>query len=104
MNLLSLYRFQHRAVIAAAALGLCALAAPAAQAFTIEDQSTVTNSDGTAKFTNPGAPVTRFGNGGQTTIQQGNATFQFGQQRSLNDERYTKDRMFDPLGRPGDSR
>jgi hypothetical protein len=104
MKLLSLYRLQHRAVIAAAALGFCALAAPAAQAFTIEDQSTVTNSDGTAKFANPGAPVTRFGNGGQTTIQQGNGTFQFGPQRPLNDERYTKDRMFDPLGRPGEDR
>jgi hypothetical protein len=104
MNLLSLYRLQHRAVIAAAALGFCALAAPAAQAFTIEDQSKVTNSDGTAKFANPNAPVTRFGNGGQTTLQQGNTTFQFGPQRPLNDDRYTKERMFDPLGRPDDNR
>ena len=104
MKLLPICRLRHRAVILAAALGVGMLAAPAAQAFTIEDQSTVTNSDGTAKFVNPSAPVTRFGNGGQTTLQQGNATFQFGPQRPLNDERYTKDRMFDPLGRPGDDR
>jgi hypothetical protein len=99
MNLLSLYRLQHRAVILAAALGVGMLAAPAAQAFTIEDQSTVTNSDGSSKYVDPDARVSRFGNGGQTTIRQGNTTFQFGPQRSF-DDNATKQQMFDPIGRP----
>jgi hypothetical protein len=46
--------------------------------------------------------VSRFGTGGGTTIRQGNTTFQFGPQRSF-DQRYNNERMFDPLGRPGDS-
>lgn len=109
MNLLPMCRLQQRVFIFAAAFGLALLAAPMAttlaHAFTIDDQSN-TNSDGSAKFADPNAPTTRFGSssGSQTTIRQGNSTFQFGPQRSLSDERYTKDRMFDPLGRPGDDR
>jgi hypothetical protein len=105
MNLLPMCRLQQRVFIFAAAFGLALLAAPMAttlaHAFTIDDQSN-TNSDGSAKFADPTTPTTRFGSGGQTTIQQGNATLQFGPQRPSTDERYNKDRMFDPIGRPGD--
>ena len=81
-------------------LGLTLLAAPAAQAFTIEDQSSATN--GGAQIVDPDARVSRFGssnNDGQTTIKQGNTTLQFGSQRSF-DQRYSKEQMFEPNGRP----
>jgi len=93
---------RHCALMLAAALGLALLAAPnfvgLAQAFTIDDRST-TNPDGTAKFSD--TDPRRFGSGtdGQTTIRQGNTTFQFGGQRSF-DQRYSKEQMFEPNGRP----
>ena len=61
-----------------------------------------TNSDGSAKYVDPDRQGSRFGTGGGTTLRQGNTTFQFGPQRSF-DQRYNNDRMFDPLGRPGES-
>jgi hypothetical protein len=85
-------------IAVAAALGLALVAAPAAQAFTIDDQSN-TNSNGSAKYVDPDQQISRFG--GQTTIKQGNTTLQFGPQRSL-DQRYNSERMFNPLGRPGE--
>jgi hypothetical protein len=105
MNLLPVCRLQHRVFIFAAALGLALLAAPnfvgLARAFTIDDQSN-TNSDGTAKFADPDTRFSGNGNGGPTTYRQGNMSLQFGSQRSLTDERYNTDRMFSPIGRPGD--
>ena len=92
---------RHRLAVLAAAFGLALLAAPAAHAFTIDNQSN-TNSDGTARYTDPDARFSNPGNG-QTTIQQGNTTFRFGQQGSFG-QRYDSNRMFDPLGRPGDNR
>ena len=89
---------RHRAFMLVFALGV--LGAPAAQAFTIDDQSN-TNSNGSAKYVDP--DTRRFGsstNDGQTTIRQGNATFQFGPQRSIGDQRYNNERMFEPNGRP----
>ena len=83
----------------AAALGLALLAAPAEQAFTIDEQSN-TNSDGSAKYVDPDQQISRFGSG-PGIIRQGNTTFQFGNQRPQ-DERYNTERMFNPLGRPGD--
>ncbi len=83
----------------AAAFGLVMLAAPAAHAFTMDNQSN-TNSDGSARYTDPD---TRFSgtSSGQTTIQQGNTRFQFGSQQGTFDQRYNSDRMFDTLGGPG---
>jgi len=87
-------------IVVAAALGLALLAAPAAQAFTIDEQSN-TSSNGSAKYADPDQQISRFGSSGQTTIKQGNTTLQFGNQRPQ-DERYNTERMFNPLGRPGD--
>jgi len=89
----------------AVAFGLGVLAGPAAQAFTLESAG-ATNSDGSAKYVDPDRQSSRFDSGGgQTTIKQGNTTFQFGpaQQPSF-DQRYNANRMFDPLGRPGENR
>ncbi len=98
---LTLRIYRHRAAMLAATLGLSLLAAPA-QAFTF-DNTTNTNSDGSAKYTDPDS---RFSNGanGQTKYNFGSGTLQFGRQRSLTDERYNTDRMFNPNGRPGDGR
>jgi hypothetical protein len=90
-------------LIIAGALGVAMLAAPLAQAFTIDDQSN-TNSDGSAKFSDPDARFSGTGNGGPTVYRQGNMSLQFGPQRSLTDQRYNTDRMFNPNGRPGDER
>lgn len=95
---------RHRLAVPAAAFGLALLIAPAAHAFTIDDQSN-TNSDGTARYTDPDARFSGAGSGsGQTTIRQGNTTFRFGGQMGTFDQRYDSNRMFDPLGRPGDNR
>jgi hypothetical protein len=86
----------------AVALGL-GLFAPAAQAFTFEGQTTVTGNS-SANYNSPAD--SRFSSGsnnGQPTIKQGNTTLQFGGQRSFN-QRFNADRLFDPLGRPGEDR
>ena len=78
-----------------------------AHAFTLEGQ-TITNSGGGANYsapaTDPKALVDSTGTG--TTLQQGNTTFQFGGQGQSSGERFNADanRMFNPLGRPGESR
>ena len=78
------------------------LAAPAAHAFTIDDQSN-TNSNGSARYSDPDERFSGSGTG-QTTIQQGNATLRFGGQQGTFDQRYNTNRMFDPLARPDDNR
>ena len=86
----------------AAAFGVGILAS-AAQAFTFENQTTAGGSS-TSNLNNPA--TSRFSTGsnnGQTTIRQGNTTFQFGQQRSLTDQRYYPEQLFSP-NRPGDGR
>jgi hypothetical protein len=90
--------------VLAAAFGLALLAAPAAHAFTIDDQSN-TNSDGSARYTDPDERFSGTGNG-QNTIQQGNTTIRFGSGGEMGsfNQRYNANRMFDPLGRPGDNR
>jgi hypothetical protein len=93
---------RHRLAVLAAACGLALLAAPAAHAFTIDDQSN-TNSDGSARYSDPDARFSNSGSG-QTTIQQGNTTIRFGGQQGSFNQRYNPNRMFDPLGRPGDER
>lgn len=103
MTLFASRRSQHVAFAFAAGLGLALLAAPVAHAFTIDDQSN-SNSDGSAKYADPDARLQGFSNNGQGVIRQGNTTFQFGPQRTLTDQRYNNDRMFDPNGRPSDDR
>lgn len=91
-------------VIFTAVFGLALLAAPAAHAFTIEDQSnTNSNTNSSTRYGDPDARFSGSGNG-QTTIQQGNTTLRFGGQQGTFDQRYNPNRMFDPNGRPDDSR
>jgi hypothetical protein len=92
-------KHHRRLAILAAAFGLAVLAAPAARAFTMDNQSN-TNADGTARYTDPDEHFSGNGNG-QTTIQQGNTTMRFGGQQGTFDQRYDNSRMFDPLGGPG---
>ena len=93
---------RHRLAVLAAAFGLALLAAPAAHAFTIDDQSN-TNTDGTARYVDPDARFSGSGTG-QTTIQQGNTTLRFGGQQGSFDQRYNPNRMFDPNARPDSER
>ena len=91
----------------AAACGLALLATPMfiglAQAFTFEDQGDVSKGDSSrSAIADPDGRVSRFGSSsGQSTIKQGNTTFQFGAQPSFN-QRYDNSHMFEPLGRPGE--
>src|SRR5215471_12959810 len=96
------FRTTSRALIAAAFL---AGAVPAAQAFTFQDSSG--GGQGFMDLDKPAAPPDRLGTGsqfgsenGQTTMKQGNTTFQFGQQRSF-DQRYNTNNLFDPYAREG---
>jgi hypothetical protein len=95
-----------RALVAAAALFAALCAMPAAQAFTIENQGGA-GGQGFMDLDKPApppdrhTPVSPFGSeNGQTTVKQGNTTFQFGQQRSFN-ERYNTNNMLDPYAREG---
>ena len=106
------FRATSREVIAAAAflaaLFLAALyATSAAQAFTIENQGDASGGQGFMDLDKPTAapdrltPVSPFNSdNGQTTVKQGNTTFQFGQQRSFN-QRYNTNNLFDPYAREG---
>jgi len=90
----------YRLAILAAAFAVAILAAPTARAFTM-DNSSNTNADGTARYTDPDQQFSGSGsNNGQTVLKQGNATFHFGSQQSF-DQRYDSNRMFDTLGGPG---
>jgi hypothetical protein len=102
MTLFTLCRSHRRVLIVAGALGLAMLAAPQAQAFTIDDQNGA-NSGNAARLADPAARLSGNGNsdGAPTVIRQGNTTLQFGSQRpSSNDSRYNTERMFNPNGRP----
>ena len=90
------------AVTLAAALGVGMLAS-AAQAFTFEDQTTA-NGNSSSNLNNPS--TSRFSSGGsngQTTLKQGNTTFQFGGQQRPSDQRYYPEQLFSP-NRPADAR
>ena len=93
---------RHRLAVLAAAFGLALLAAPAAHAFTIDDQSN-TNSNGSARYSDPDERFSGSGTG-QTTIQQGNTTLRFGGQQGSFDQRYNPNRIFDPIDRSGENR
>ena len=94
--------FTIAAVAVAAVFGVSA-----AQAFTVQDSNGPVGGQGYLDFDKPGAPpdrmapVSRFGNeNGQTTIKQGNGTFQFGAQQSFG-QRYNTDNIFNPYTREG---
>ena len=98
------FRATTRAFIAAAAF---LTAVSAANAFTIENQGGASGGQGYVDLDKPAAgpdrftPVSPFNTeNGQTTIRQGNSTFQFGGQRSFN-ERYNSNNLFDPYAREG---
>jgi hypothetical protein len=93
---------RHRLAVVAAAFGLAVLAASAAHAFTMDNQGN-SNSDGTARYTDPDQRFSGSGDG-QTTIRQGDATFRFGGQPQSFDQRNNSDRVFDTLTRPGGNR
>ena len=101
MTLFTLCRSHHRVLIVAGVLGLALLAAPLAQAFTIDDQNGA-NSGNAARLADPAARLSGTGNSDdKTVIRNGNTTLQFGSQRpSSNDSRYNTERMFNPNGRP----
>jgi hypothetical protein len=102
MTLFTLCRSHHRVLIVAGVLGLALLAAPLAQAFTLDDQHGA-NSGNAARLADPAARLSGTSDGGPTVIRQGNTTLQFGSQRpSSNDSRYNTERMFSPNGRPGE--
>jgi len=99
-----IFRTTSRALIAAATL---LTAVSVAHAFTIEDQGGASGGRGYVDLDQPAAapdrlaPVSPFNtDNGQTTVKQGNGTFQFGQQRSFN-ERYNANNLFDPYAREG---
>jgi hypothetical protein len=95
-----------RVFVTAAALVAALCAAPAAKAFTIEDQGGARSGQAFMDLDKPAAPdrhtpVSPFNSdNGQTTIKQGNTTLQFGQQRSFS-ERYNTENMFNPYTREG---
>jgi hypothetical protein len=99
-----IFRATSRALIAAATL---LTAVSVAHAFTIEDQGGASGGQGYVDLDKPAAapdrlaPVSPFNtDNGQTTVKQGNSTFQFGGQRSFN-ERYNSNNLFDPYAREG---
>jgi len=82
----------------AAACALVIVAAPAANAFTMDKQGN-TNANGGARYTDPDEQFDSSSSGtGMKTFRNGNATFQFGSQPSF-EQRYDQNRLFDPLAR-----
>ena len=100
-------RTSSRAFTLAAIAFAAGFVASAAHAFTVHDSNGQVGGQGYLELDKPAAapdrmaPVSRFGNeNGQTTIKQGNGTFQFGGQRSF-DQRYNTDNIFNPYSRDG---
>ena len=99
------FRTSSQALIAAAFLAALG-AVPAAQAFTIEGSGGRAGGQGFMDLDKPAAPPDRLGTSrldganGQSTMKQGNTTFQFGSQRSF-DQRYNTNNLFDPYAREG---
>jgi hypothetical protein len=100
-------RSQVPALPIAATFALALLAASAlvhdARAFTIEDKAPGASGDNAANLADPNDRLTsRFNNGKQTIIKQGDATIYFGGQPQSFDQRYNSNNLFDRNGRPGD--
>lgn len=102
MPLLSSPRF----ALAAACIGAAVLAAPAAHAFTMQDES-ASGTDQSFLYPNKGLNADSSQSqsegfkqqDGMTTFKDGNTTLQFGHRPSFN-EQYNPDQIFAPLGRP----
>jgi hypothetical protein len=92
---------RRRLAVLAAAFGLAVLIAPAAHAFTIDNEANTT-SNGTARYSDPDSRFSNSANG-PTVYKQGNATLQFGTPQSF-DQRYNANRLFNPNPGPGDDR
>ncbi len=96
--------------LAAAVFALALFAAPAAQAFTVENQDSAGSGGqnfldlSKPKITDPNASVSQFGSGTPGTYNFGNgASLQFGTQGSFGsfDQRYDPSNLFDPYARNG---
>ena len=100
------FRATTRAFVTAAAMFAALCATPGAKAFTIEDQGGARSGQAFMDLDKSAAPdrhtpLSPFNSdNGQTTVKQGNTTFQFGQQRSFSD-RYSTENMFNPYTREG---
>lgn len=101
MSLLTSPRF----ALAAALLGAALLAAPAAQAFTMQDESAGSATGQSFLYPDRGV-ATDSGqtqgfkqDNGITTFKDGNTSFRFGHRPSF-DQTYNTDHIFDPLGHP----
>ena len=100
-------RTMPRAFTIAAIAFAAVFVASAAHAFTMQDQNGPVGGRGYLELDKPAAapdrlaPMNRFGTeNGQTTLKQGNATFQFGNQQSFG-QRYNTDNIFNPYAREG---
>lgn len=100
-------RAKSRVFVAVATLLTALCAVSGARAFTIEDQGGASGGRGYVDLDKPAAAPDRFApvspfntDNAKTTIQQGNGTFQFGQQRSFSD-RYNTNNIFNPYAREG---
>jgi hypothetical protein len=95
--------------LVAVAFGSAVVSVPAAHAFTIENQDS--SAAAPQNFLDLGKPApeadqngSRFSsNGGQTRLQSGNATLEFGSRQSF-EQRYNPSKLFDPLGSPDNPR
>lgn len=100
-------RTMSRAFTIAASAVAAVLVASAAHAFSMQDENGPVSGRGYLELDKPAAapdrlaPVNRFGTeNGQSTYKQGNATFQFGAERSFG-QRYNTDNIFNPYAREG---
>jgi hypothetical protein len=100
-------RTMSRACTIAASAFAAVLVASAANAFSMQDENGPVSGRGYLELDKPAAapdrfaPVNRFGTeNGQSTYKQGNATFQFGAERSFG-QRYNTDNIFNPYAREG---
>ncbi len=96
--------------LAAAAFALTLFAAPAAQAFTVENQDSGAGGGSNfldlskPKITDPDASVAQFGSGTPGTYNFGNGgTLKFGGSGQMGsfDQRYDPSNLFDPYARNG---
>ncbi len=89
-----------RPLFLAALFALATVAAPAAQAFTFEDQGAGQKNSDTSMFYNGGKdqPLTSRldGGGNSTVIKRGNSTIYFGGQGQTFDQRNNQNDYFNP--------
>lgn len=98
---MTIFRLQCPTMLCATLVGLSLLAAPAAQAFTFQDQGqdTASRSGGAANLTDLGLGdrhSSRFDDGKQPAMRQGNTSLQFGGQTQSFDQRNNPDSYFNP--------